>query len=343
VKKKLVFLGVVILLQILIINCGKQSGFSILKGPYLGQKPPGDVPELFAPGIVSSVYLEHSSAVLTPDGNELFWSREINVGGTPRIIVIMHMQQENGIWTRPELAPFNFNEATYNHINSVSPDGKRLYYMSYSEENGSKSWVVDKTENRWGEPCLNRLNTMDHPGSRINEVHETRSGNLYCTGPLETMQQGWGIVRSQFLEGKYLKYESLGSNINFPHNDPYPNHSPTVDPDERFVIFVSRRPGGFGTQDLYISYRQQDCTFGPAINLGPKINAIGTGNSWPQLSPDGKYLFFVGYTRPYQDIMESRYTYKELTEIQESIFNGRGNIYWVNTSFVEKLKPVHLR
>jgi len=142
------------------------------------------------------------------------------------------------------------------------------------------------------------------------------------------MPQGWGIVRSRFVDGKYQEYESLGPNVNFPHNDPHPNHSPTVDPDERFVIFVSRRPGGFGREDLYISYRQRDDTWGPAINLGPKINTIGNGSSWPQLSPDGKYLFFVGYIRPYNenDIKEKKYTYAELIEIQESIMNGWGHL-----------------
>lgn len=157
----------------------------VLKGPYLGMKPPGDIPELFAPGIVSDVYLEHSSAVFTPDGKELFWSKEIHVGRTPRIIVVLHMKQENGVWTRPELAPFNL--ANYNHINSISPDGKRLYFLSVQGEQPSKAWVVDKTENGWGEPRLLRLNTIDNPGSEVNEVHEARSGNLYLTDPLDTV------------------------------------------------------------------------------------------------------------------------------------------------------------
>jgi hypothetical protein len=337
-------LALVVILAVAFVGCDSNteeqtSDTPVLEGPYLGMKPPGDVPELFAPGIVSDVYFEHSGAVFTPDGKELFWSRAINEGRTPRIIVVLHMKQENGVWTRPELAPFNL--APYNHINSISPDGKHLYFFSEQGEQPSKAWVVDKTENGWGEPRLLRLNTIDNPGSEVNEVHEACSGNLYLTGPLDTMPQGRGIVRSRFVDGKYQEYESLGSNVNFPHKDPYPNHSPTVDPDERFVIFVSRRPGGYGTQDLYISYRQPDDTWGPAINLGPKINTIGTGNSWPQLSPDGKYLFFVGYTQPYNenDIKEKKYTYAELIEIQESIMNGWENIYWVNTSFVEKLKP----
>ncbi len=333
----------ILLVIITFLNCSKSSDFPVLKGPYLGQTPPGNIPKLFAPGIVSSVYWEHSGAVFTPDGKELFWSRAINEGRTPRIIVIMHMKQENGIWTQPELAPFNI--APYNHINSISPDGKRLYFFSEQDDQPGKAWVVHKTDNGWGEPRLLSLNTIDNPGSKVNEVHETRSGNLYCTGPTKTMSQGWGIVRSRFVNGKYQEYESLGPHVNFPYNDPFPNHSPTVDPDERFVIFVSRRPGGFGMQDLYISYRQLDDTWGPAINLGPKINTIGAGNSWPQLSPDGKYLFFTSRIKPYNenDIKEKKYTYKELIEIQESIMNGWSNIYWVNTSFIDELKPDHLK
>jgi hypothetical protein len=147
------------------------------------------------------------------------------------------------------------------------------------------------------------------------------------------------------MNGKYQAYESLGSHINFPVNDPYPNLHPTVDPDERFVIFVSRRPGGYGIQDLYISYRQPDDTFGPAINLGPKINTIGAGNGWPQLSPDGKFLFFTSDIKPYNenDIKEKKYSYAELIEIQESIMNGWPNIYWVDTSFIEELRPDELK
>ena len=340
-KQKVAIIGIMIMLTMIFNTCTRQSDFPVLKGPYLGQNPPGDIPEMFAPGVISSVYLEHSSAVFTPDGNELFWSREINFGQTPRIIVVMHMKQERGVWTRPEIAPFNFNDATYNHINSVSPDGKRLYYISSSDEKGTKAWVVDKTDNGWGEPRLIRLNTIDNPGHTANNVHEARSGNLYLTGTLDAMPQGWGIVRSRLVDGKYQAYESLGPHVNFPIDDPFPNYSPTVDPDERFVIFVSRRPGGFGTDDLYISYRQPDDTWGTAINLGPKINTIGKANSWPQLSPDGKYLFFVGFSKPFDesDLVGKKVTYAELIQVQESLKNGLGNIYWVSTRFVEELKP----
>ncbi|MCK5148180.1 PD40 domain-containing protein [bacterium] len=322
-----------ILLIAILGGCRKQEGDTVLKGPYLGQTPPGTVPELFAPDVVSSPFWEHSGAVFTPDGNELFWSRAINEGREPRIVVIMHMRQENGLWTSPELAPFNFSN--YTHINSISPDGKRLYL--YSDEGGG--WIVEKIGNDWDTPRLINLNNSDKPGRHINEVHETRNGNLYLSGPLYSMPKGRGIVRSRLADGKYQPYESLGAHVNFICDDPYPNHSPTVDPNEKFVIFVSRRPGGYTFQDLYISFRQIDDSWGPAINLGEKINTIGTGNSWPQLSPDGKYLFFTSRVKSYKenDIKDKKYSYAELVEIQDAILNGWGNIYWVSTSFIEEL------
>lgn len=236
------------------------------------------------------------------------------------------------------MAPFNL--ANYNHINSVSPDGERLYLFS-GQGDVYNNLVVDKTEMGWGKPRLHRLTNIDNPGETVNEVHEARSGNLYFSGPHSSFKTGRGIVRSILKDGKYGKYQSLGNNINFPVNDPYPNHGPTVDPDERFVIFVSRRPGGYGFQDLYISYRQKDNTWGEAINLGPKINTIGSGNSWPQLSPDGKYLFFTSRVSPYEndDMSNQKYSYKELTDVQQTIRNGWANIYWVDTSFIEELRP----
>jgi hypothetical protein len=51
-----------------------------LTGPYLGQEPPGSIPKLFAPGIISTdADFEHSAAVFSPDGNEVFWCARRNL------------------------------------------------------------------------------------------------------------------------------------------------------------------------------------------------------------------------------------------------------------------------
>ncbi len=43
------------------------------RGPYLGQKPPGPKPEVFAPGVISTGIFERDVA-MTPDGREFYFS-----------------------------------------------------------------------------------------------------------------------------------------------------------------------------------------------------------------------------------------------------------------------------
>lgn len=57
--------------------CPQEGSLSSVTGPYLGQKPPGMKAQLFAPGIVSTQYFEHSSPVFTPDLKEIYWSTQI--------------------------------------------------------------------------------------------------------------------------------------------------------------------------------------------------------------------------------------------------------------------------
>jgi hypothetical protein len=47
--------------------------FMVLTGDYLGQTPPGDIPVIFAPGIISSEDQEHGVPAFSPDGKEVFW------------------------------------------------------------------------------------------------------------------------------------------------------------------------------------------------------------------------------------------------------------------------------
>ena len=69
-KQKVIFTGFLFLILLVLINCSKKDEFQVLKGPYLGQKPPGTTPEMFAPGIISTGYDERIAA-FSPDGKEL--------------------------------------------------------------------------------------------------------------------------------------------------------------------------------------------------------------------------------------------------------------------------------
>ncbi len=305
-------------------------------GSYFDGTPPA-TPEIFAPGVVSSPLYEHSGAVFTPDGSELFWSVVVNEGREPRLVLVLHMWRNEGRWHGPELAPFN--RGSYTHVNSISPDGERLYVYTALDGRKATTAVIDKTEHGWSDPRPLRLTDVDNPGTHVNEVHEAEGGTLYMSGPAPGLPQGRGIVRARRVGGEYQEYEPLGPTVNSTHSDWFPNHSPAIDPEERFIVFASTRPGGHSEQDLYIAYRQADGTFGPAVNLGPEINGVGTRQSWPQLSPDGSALFFVSTVPAHDAFDPATTTHEELLSAQRSAHNGWANIYWVDTSFVERLRP----
>ena len=94
------------------------SGFPELRGPYLGQEPPGLEPRLFAPGIVSTG-LATRDVAMTPDGIELYFG--VTLGGQSMIMVT---RQVDGIWTEPVVAPFS---GRHNDLEpAISPDGQRF-------------------------------------------------------------------------------------------------------------------------------------------------------------------------------------------------------------------------
>jgi hypothetical protein len=56
------------------------------------------------------------------------------------------------------------------------------------------------------------------------------------------------------------------------------------------MIFKSNRPGGYGDNDVYISFKKYDGTWTHPKNMGPSFNTQKNENPI-DVSPDGKYMF----------------------------------------------------
>ena len=61
-----------------------------LTGDYLGQTPPGSTPVIFAPGIVSTAGKNEHTLSFSPDGTEMFFTRD------PDRVTMVMRRQENG-------------------------------------------------------------------------------------------------------------------------------------------------------------------------------------------------------------------------------------------------------
>ena len=77
--KKIIVVLLILFISIMPVlaqeNTKKKSGFPILTGPYLGQKPTGMKPEIFAQGIISTEKSAEYGGHFYPDGSEFFFTR----------------------------------------------------------------------------------------------------------------------------------------------------------------------------------------------------------------------------------------------------------------------------
>ncbi len=95
------------------------------------------------------------------------------------------------------------------------------------------------------------------------------------------------ILMSQLNGSVFSTAVPLNTNINTPE---YWEGSCSISADGKYLYFSSERPGGLGGRDIWLS-EFVDGDWGPAVNLGPKINTEYDDDA-PFIHPDGLTLFF---------------------------------------------------
>jgi len=254
---------------------GEQTG---LNGPYLGQKPPGLIKEIFAPGIVSTKGGHEFSCTFSADGKEFYFNRGMT-------IMVCRWEKEG--WTAPK--PASFNGDFRNHEPHIAADNKTLYFGSMRPnperpdmENPYGIWKVERTEKGWGEPSYVGYGMY---------VTTTKDGTIYI---MDNDYEDWrkfGIVRTKLLNGRFGPFERQKGGVQSPAPGRMAGNHPCIAPDESFLIFDSYTiDPPFGHAQLFICFRESDGSWGKAINLSEILES--ERNIAASLSPDGKYLFF---------------------------------------------------
>jgi hypothetical protein len=241
---------------------------------YLGQIHPGDVPKVFAPGIVSLPNREEKDISFSPDGKEIFF-----VGYPYPNCRMMHIEFKNGKWTNPEIVSFSKDKLCDEPF--FSSDGKRIYL--YTTINGVDDLCYsEKNDTLWGNPV--------DLGSPLNLSQGQYHPCIVADSSIYFASSDGKVCRSQYLNGHYqnrvvlpypINYADIGSNW----EDPY------VSPDESFLLIHSTRSGGFGGADIYISYKKADGSWTNPKNLGEKINNAGDDVD-ADITSDGKYMTY---------------------------------------------------
>jgi Tol biopolymer transport system component len=99
-------------------------------------------------------------------------------------------------------------------------------------------------------------------------------------------------AKADFTFGKPV---NLGPNINSSSVE----IDPSISADGLELFFESRRPGGHGLADIYVSRRaSKDDPWGPCMNIGAPVNTANWEQS-PSISADGLSLYFSPWTGVY--------------------------------------------
>jgi len=265
-------------------NKKNDASFSALEGNYLGQKPPGLIPELFAPDIIQTEHRE-AEAAFTPDLKEFYFRRR---GGEYKNNTLVVIKYKDNQWIESVVPP-RAGEPF------ISNDGKILYLGNKYRERTSSGWSEVKS---LGAPF------KDIPIMRLTA---SSKGTYYFD---EATKIG-NIRYSRLIDGKREKPRTLNNEIDM---GKWKAH-PFIAPDESYLIWDDESEGGYGDNDLYISFRQKDGSWSVAINLGDKINTE-FAEAYGSMSPDGKYFFF-----------------------HRGFGGDTGDIYWVDAKIIETLRP----
>lgn len=299
---------------------------------YLGQNPPGNKAQLFAPGIVSDG-LNNRDMAMTPDGSEIYYA--VNMRNFD-ISTILTVRWTGDSWGKPELASFA-TDKNYTYLEpAISPDGSRFFFVSSSRDGKNKNdiWVMNRKAGGWGKP--------EKLGGNINtSVSETfpsltNDGTLYFSRASDNPQIEF-IYRSRWVNGQYTEAEKLPDNVNCGQTQ----FNAFVAPDESYLIVsVYGRDDSLGSIDYYIVYRNDNDEWSEPINMGDKINTAGAQEYSAWVSRDDKYLFFMSTRLPEEDeSAEQVHSLESLVEIHNSPENGNSDIYWIDAGIIEELRP----
>jgi len=248
--------------------------------------------------------------------------------GDPKDLYLGYFDKETGTWAIENMGiPVNAPPATDVHPLRkgddrepwIMPDGNTIYFKSdrsAGDGNVNDIFVTHKVDGVWQEPEL-----VGYPVS-------TDEGNEHCPVLQEFADGVSRLCFSSARAGGYGGYDLWCSEPDGAGGWQYPvNQGPNINTDapeyhfvlskdKKYVFFSSGRPGGYGGMDTYAARWLGPNIWGPAINLGTKVNTPTT-DICPHLSPDGEVFHWFSY--------------------RQDDTHGSSDIYWADYNNIKRV------
>lgn len=183
-------------------------------------------------------------------------------------------------------ADINTSESEY--FPSLTIDGKELVFTRRLNGANEDFFNSKKNNDQWGKasPMEGDVNSDQNEGAQ--NISQDGQWLVFtgCNRP-----EGFGscdIYISYLDKNGWSEPFNLGGWVN---SDQWESQ-PCLSPDKRELYFASRRHGGFGGSDIYVSRLQPSGKWGEPENLGEGINTSGDEQS-PFIHADNQTLYFT--------------------------------------------------
>ena len=272
--------------------------FLLISISLLAQKAPENLGSA-----VNSEYSE-LNPVISPDGRTLYFGRKnhpsnrYGVKGSETISGsqdIWFSETVGDTWSSARRLSEVLNRDQYNTILSISPDGQTILlkgaYVNGTYETRGFS-ISNKTTGGWSVPVK-----IDIPGYEQLSKGKNEYGYLTMDGKAILLafarkknSEDDDLYVSFYEDGRWSRPMDLGEGI----NTKYSETTPFLSADGKTLYFSSDRPGGQGSQDIYLTRRLDDTwqNWRKPQNLGSPINTEEY-DAYYSIAAKGDYAYFM--------------------------------------------------
>lgn len=243
--------------------------------------------------------LNEGPCTFSKDGMEMIFTRTNKVkaaDGTYKL-GLYHSDYDSVKRKWVNIKPVDFINYNYNMAHpSLSKDGKQLFFVSDMPGGFGETdiYVSLKTGKAWGDP----INLGKEINTQGNDMFPFISdkGILFFASDCRVGLGGLDIYSATNIDGQWSDVHNLGA----PFNSNYDDFGYICDESQLTGYFVSNRPGGKGSDDIYKFIRKTQRICGQVIDAESKlpiantaIEFISVGGDNANITSDKNGMFCV--------------------------------------------------